>query len=148
MNRKLLFGLTLLSLLALRGAWADCTFEVQVGDGISYDTTEMEAEASCESVSVTITHTGNLPKIAMGHNWVLTRPEDFQAVAPAGMASGPDGDYVPAGDARIIANTKLVGGGESDTVEFTLEGLAPGEYTYFCSFPGHWTVMKGTFRII
>jgi len=129
-------------------ALADCAFEIEVGDGLSYSETSMEAESSCGTVSVTITHTGQMPKIAMGHNWVLTRPDDFQGVAPAGMASGPDGDYVPAGDERIIANTKLVGGGETDTVEFSVEGLAPGEYTYFCSFPGHWTVMKGTFTIL
>lgn len=139
--------LLLIGLVSASTALADCDFELEVGDGLTYSTSNMEAEASCGKVAVTITHTGQMPRIAMGHNWVLTRPEDFQGVAPAGMAAGPEGDYVPAGDSRIIANTRLVGGGETDTVEFSLQGLAPGDYTYFCSFPGHWTVMKGTFTI-
>lgn len=125
-----------------------CAFEVTVGDSLAYEVSELEAPADCTDVRVTITHTGSLPKQAMGHNWVLTRPEDFQAVAPLGMAAGVDGDYVPAGDDRIIAHTSLVGGGETDTVEFSLEALDPGEYTFYCSFPGHWSVMKGTFRVL
>lgn len=129
-------------------AHAACVFEIEAGDGLTYSTLSMEADVSCGTVAVTIRHTGQMPKIAMGHNWVLTRLDDYLSVAPAGMASGPEGDYVPAGDARVIANTRLVGGGETDTVEFSLEGLAPGEYVYFCSFPGHWTVMKGTFTIL
>lgn len=126
---------------------AACEFDVEVGDGLSYSTTSIAPDASCDTVTVTIRHTGNLPAAAMGHNWVLTRPEDFQAVANAGMSAGLDGDYVPAGDERVIANTEIVGGGESDTIEFSIADLDAGEYTFFCSFPGHWSVMKGTFTV-
>lgn len=140
--------LALLATVAAPLAQADCAFELEVGDGISYPVSEMEAEKSCDTVSVTIVHTGNLPKVAMGHNWVLTRPEDFQAVAPLGMSAGVAGDYVPADEPRILANTALVGGGESDTVEFSVSDMETGEYTFYCSFPGHWSNMKGTFRLL
>ena len=42
---------------------------------------------------------------------------------------------------EVIVHTKMLGGGESDTITF----IAPenGFYTYICSFPGHWGLMKG-----
>ncbi|MEE2892740.1 MAG: azurin [Pseudomonadota bacterium] len=147
MIKKSLVAIAVLLLFAARGAYADCSFQIDVADSLGFPVSAMTAESSCGTVSVTLTHTGSLPKQAMGHNWVLTRSADFQAVAPAGMSAGVAGNYVPAGDARVIANTKLIGGGESDTVEFSLDGLAPGDYTFYCSFPGHWSAMKGTFTI-
>jgi azurin len=135
------------AVLASPAGWAACSLEIGVGDNLAYDTTELEAEKSCETVELTITHGGNLPKVAMGHNWVLVRPGDFQAVAPLGISAGVEGDYVPD-DERVIANTPLVGGGESATIEFSVTELEAGEYTFFCSFPGHYSVMKGTFRLL
>ena len=41
----------------------------------------------------------------------------------------------------VLANTKVVGGGEKDTIEFTAP--APGTYDYICTFPGHYAIMKG-----
>jgi azurin len=55
---------------------------------------------------------------------------------------------MPAGDPRIIAATELIGGGEQTTVTFDLSGLEPGgDYTFFCTFPGHFVLMNGKFII-
>ena len=44
----------------------------------------------------------------------------------------------------LIAHTKIVGGGESTTATFPGSALkAGGDYAFFCSFPGHWAIMKG-----
>ena len=51
------------------------------------------------------------------------------------------------GDARVLAFTEVIGGGESNSVTFDLAALTDSESTYFCSFPGHWTVMKGVLKI-
>ena len=51
-------------------------------------------------------------------------------------------DYIPADTKDIIAHTKLLSGGESDTIEFPAP--AKGTYEYLCSFPGHVGFMKGT----
>jgi azurin len=77
-----------------------------------------------------------------GHNWVLTATADYQAVAAAGQAAGPP-NYVPAGDARVLAATNVVGGGQETSVKFDLSKLTAGDYTYFCSFPGHFVLMNG-----
>ena len=53
-----------------------------------------------------------------------------------------DTDYIPAElKGSVIAHTKTLGGGESDSIEFAAP--APGTYDYICSFPGHSSLMKG-----
>ncbi|MNF19483.1 Azurin [compost metagenome] len=53
------------------------------------------------------------------------------------------------GDARVIAHTKVIGGGEKDSVTFDVSKLAAGTaYTYFCSFPGHFAMMKGSLKLV
>ncbi|MCY1552809.1 Azurin [compost metagenome] len=65
------------------------------------------------------------------------------------MTAGLDKDYLKADDARIIAHTKMIGGGESDSVTFEVSKLAAGEsYEFFCSFPGHVSMMKGTLALV
>ncbi|MCP4237751.1 MAG: azurin, partial [Aestuariibacter sp.] len=44
--------------------------------------------------------------------------------------------------------TKIIGGGEQDTVTFDMSKLSSAEdYTFFCSFPGHFAIMKGSFIV-
>jgi azurin len=83
----------------------------------------------------------------MGHNWVLASTADWQAVAQAGQAAGPP-NFVPADDARVLAATDVIGGGEETTITIDISGLeAGGDYTYFCSFPGHFVLMNGKFIV-
>ena len=95
------------------------------------------------TVKLTLTHTGKQPKAVMGHNFVLlAKGTDYDAFTKAAIAA-KDSDHIP-GDMKssILAHTKLIGGGETDTIEFA----APekGEYQFLCSFPGHNALMKGT----
>lgn len=125
----------------------DCTLGIEVGDNIAYSSDTLSAPSSCSEVTVAITHTGQLPAMAMGHNWVLVPEDALQSIAQAGAAAGADANYVPDDD-RIIAATAIVGGGESDSVRFSLDALEEGvTYRYVCTFPGHWAVMQGTFTV-
>lgn len=137
----------LLSILA-GPAVAACEFEVEVGDSLQYNVAEMTADKSCELIKVTIKHTGNLPAIAMGHNWVLSRAGDLSGIAADGISAGIDNNYVKPDDDRVFAATKIVGGGESDTIEFSTSTLNGDEFVFFCSFPGHSSIMKGTFKLV
>lgn len=126
----------------------DCQVEISANDVMQYSTDELSVPSSCKEVTVTLTHTGTAAKSAMGHNWVLAKSDDFQGVASDSMSAGLDNNYVPAGDARVLASTKVIGGGEKTSVTFSLEGLSSKqEYMFFCTFPGHWAMMKGTFKI-
>jgi azurin len=57
-------------------------------------------------------------------------------------------NYLKAGDARVLAATKLLGGGESDSATIDVAKLKAGDaYTFFCSFPGHAALMKGALQL-
>jgi azurin len=114
---------------------------------MQYNLKEMSVPATCKEVTVTLNHTGKMPVTAMGHNWALANTADYQAVATAGMSAGADNNYLPKDDPRVLAHTKLVGGGESTSVTFKTDGLAGKDLTFFCSFPGHFAMMKGTFKV-
>jgi len=138
-----------LALVLIAGpAWAaGCEQVVKSNDAMQYDVKEITVPKSCKKFTVKLEHTGKLPKAAMGHNWVLTKDADFQAMTKAGAAAGIARDYVPD-DIRIVAHTKLLGGGESTTITFDVSKLAAGtSYAYFCSFPGHWAMMKGALKL-
>jgi azurin len=121
-----------------------CSVTISGDDTMKFDKNQIAIAADCTEVQLTLKHTGKLPVTAMGHNWVLTQTSDFEAVAKAGASAGPQANYLPKNDARIIAHTKLIGGGETTSITFPTSKLKKGgDYTFFCSFPGHWTVMKG-----
>ena len=80
-----------------------------------------------------------------GRDVVIAGADTYQAVAQDGMGAGLAGNYVKAGDARVIASTKVVGGGESATTSFPGSALkAGGTYRFFCTAPGHLPLMTGS----
>lgn len=123
---------------------AECAVTVDSTDQMSYNTKEIVIDKSCKTFTVNLTHSGNLPKNVMGHNWVLSKTADMAGVATDGMAAGLDKNYLKDGDTRIIAHTKIIGAGEKDSVTFDVSKLNPAEsYEFFCTFPGHNSMMKG-----
>ena len=79
------------------------------------------------------------------HNWVLVNPGKADEVGQAAMAAGPDKAYIP--DSKdVLAHTKLLNGGDKDTIEFTAPVQA-GDYPYICTFPGHYMMMKGVLSV-
>lgn len=141
-----LLGLGLM--FASQASANDCELAISANDAMQFDTKELSVPASCKEVTLTLTHAGALPKAAMGHNWVLTKAADMSAVANEGMAAGAEAAYVKADDTRVIAHTGLVGGGESTSVTFSTAGMSATEaYQFFCSFPGHWAIMQGSFKL-
>ena len=141
---------TLFATLALAGfamcgtaGAQECSQTIEGNDQIQFNLAEIRVSASCGEVTITLRHTGQLPANAMGHNWVLTATSDFNAVAQAGATAGAP-NYLPAGDSRVLAATDIIGGGAETSVTFDISGLtAGGDYTYFCSFPGHYVLMNG-----
>lgn len=118
---------------------------IKGSDAMQFDVKEVKVKAG-QKVKLTLTHSGKLAKTAMGHNFVLLKTGTDIASFASKAAAARETEYIPKSEeASIIAHTKLVGGGESDTIEFT----APkkGTYTYICSFPGHYALMKGTFIV-
>ena len=149
---KFVRSLACLSLLvagsAAFGADKVCQVEIGGGDNMQFDKKEISVAADCTEVEVTLKHTGKLPAQAMGHNWVLTRTADLAATAADGIGAGFANDHVKKGDTRVLAHTKIIGGGQTTSVKFPTSLLKKGEaYSFFCSFPGHSSIMKGAFKI-
>jgi len=144
MMKHFVVAIGLLLAADLAQAAKTCTLNIEGNDLMKFNVTEMKVAADCTEVEVVLKHTGKLPVATMGHNWVLTKTADVTPVANAGVTAGLAKDYLPAGDARIIAHTKMVGGGESTSVKFPTSKLTKGgDYSFFCSFPGHYGLMKG-----
>jgi len=124
-----------------------CKLAITGSDLMQYDKKELVVAADCTSVELTLTHGGKLPKEAMGHNWVLVNTPDLSAVANAGMSAGIANSYLVAGDKKVLASTKVIGGGASTTVTFATSILKKGgDYSYLCTFPGHNSLMRGVLK--
>ena len=138
-------AVSLLTLASASVFAAECSVTVDSTDQMSFNTKAIEIDKSCKTFTVELTHSGSLPKNVMGHNWVLSKEADMQPIATDGLAAGIDKNYLKEGDARIIAHTKIIVSVEKDSVTFDVSKLAAGtDYAFFCSFPGHISMMKGT----
>ena len=80
----------------------------------------------------------------MWHNFVhLKNDVDVDDFSQKWMIA-KENEYITDGDDTIVY-TKMLGGGESDSVSFTVE--EKGTYIYICTFPGHYQIMRGEFII-
>lgn len=148
MNLTRLAVLAGLSLASLPAFAASCDITVGSTDTMQYSLREITVPKSCKRFEVTLNHTGRLPITAMGHNWVLSKAADAAGVASDGIPAGPGNQYVKPGDPRVLAFTKLIGGGDATSVKFDVARLAPGEtYSFFCTFPGHSNIMRGSLKL-
>ncbi|WP_029035656.1 azurin [Salinimicrobium terrae] len=118
------------------------TIVINSNDQMRFDTNEIKVKAG-EKIKLTLNHTGKMAKNVMGHNFVLlTKGTDVNKFGRAAMDE-KENEYIPS--TGVIAHTKLIGGGESTTIEFTAP--AKGTYDFVCSFPGHYSIMKGKFIV-
>ncbi|WP_242202772.1 azurin [Aestuariivivens insulae] len=114
-------------------------------DLMKFDKSEIKVKAG-KKVKLTLRHVGKLDKNVMGHNFVLLKKGVDLTAFAIKSATAKDTDYIPSGEeGNIIAHTKLVGGGETTSIEF--DAPEPGTYEFLCSFPGHYAMMKGKFIV-
>ena len=124
---------------------ADCATEIEANDAMQYNVNAISVPASCTDFKITLKHVGKMPVAAMGHNVVITKFADMQSVAGDGMKAGLADNYVKPGDERVIAHSTVIGGGETTSVSFPVSKIqSDGRYEFFCSFPGHAALMKGS----
>ena len=112
-------------------------------DTMQFDKREFTVKSG-EKVELEFKNIGKLPKIAMGHNLVILKQgisslKFGQKVMSLGASAS---NVLPEGSMEdVIAATKLLGPGESETISFTAP--EPGDYQFVCSFPGHFAMMRG-----
>ena len=86
----------------------------------------------------------------MQHNIVICKPGMAEKVGKAAdkMAQDPksvEKHYVPQMP-EVLVSSILVNSGESYTMEF-MAPTQPGDYPFVCTFPGHWSIMRGVMRV-
>lgn len=113
---------------------------INADDKMKFDLTAFEVKPG-QKVTVTFKNVGTTPKFSMGHNFVLLDHSvnlgNVQTFLDKASTEASH-DYVPPGAKEVLAASKLLGPGETDTVTFTAP-FVPGEYLYLCSFPGHYS---------
>jgi azurin len=121
--------------------------ELSADDRMVYSKTSFEV-VSGDKVSLVFKNTSAKGEKSMKHNVVLLKPGttviQFAAKCNAAAATG----YVPTdkdSKAQMVGNTRLIGGGETATLNFVAG--EPGEYHYFCSSPGHFDKMTGKITV-
>ncbi|HEY0859834.1 MAG TPA: azurin [Pseudoxanthomonas sp.] len=147
MARCLSPWLALLALLPFSAATLarNCAVTVEATDMMTFNLNTIRVPGDCAQLRVTLKHVGRMPAQAMGHNWVLTEARHHRDVGLAGGRMKLADDCLPRNDARVIAHTPVIGVGQTAEVVFATTRLRRGgTYTFFCSFPGHWNMMKGT----
>lgn len=126
---------------------AEGVAQVRIGstDQMQYTVREFTV-APGQEVELTLVHEGRLAAQVMGHNVVILRQgENHMAFGTEVMVQGGsmDNDYLPEGmRSRVLAWTRMIGGGETDTIRFTAPE-EPGDYPFLCTFPGHFGAMNG-----
>jgi azurin len=118
----------------------EVTIKPDSANPLAYDTKTISAKAG-QKVKLTFNNTH--PTLPQPHNFVLGKlgvdKGKMLNIAMAAMTLVDKG-YIPE-SADILANTKLLQPGQSETIEFTLP--TAGEYNYICTFPGHGAIMNG-----
>lgn len=108
-----------------------------VGEKMSYSLKQIVAKPG-EKLKVRIVSMAQTPKVVMAHNFMLLKEGTNVKAFTDAAANARATDYVPpAFKAAIVAQTGMVGPGESMEVTFTAP-TKPGKYVFLCSFAGHW----------
>jgi len=116
-------------------------------DNLKFSVELIEASPG-ETIRMTLEVVSNMPKTAMGHNIaIVDKDADVMEFVMQSM-SAKDNEYIaPALEDQVVAFTKMIGGGETSVIEFTVPE-EPGDYVFVCTFPGHYFAgMKGILRV-
>ena len=113
-------------------------------NGLSFDTTTITAKAGQK---IKLTFVNQHPIMVTPHNVVICKIGSKDKIVA--LANGMVMDFAKATAAGfipdspdVIAHTKLVDPGKSETIEFTLP--EKGEYPFLCTYVGHSLLMQGT----
>ena len=109
-------------------------------DSVDFSSKALEAPANSK-ITLTLTNKSTDKKF----NWVLSKPGKMLSVGTNGTSESEDTGYLTPGDPDVIVFTKLIKPGESDTITFNAP--PPGEYDFFCTFPGYFIRMHGILTI-
>ena len=146
---KTFFTMLFASILATSVFASNCEIKIEGSDMMKYDVAEITLDTSCEQTKISLKHAGKLPINAMGHNVVIVEEKNLSKITQQiNFSLGVEKGYLPESE-DIIFMSAMVGGGETTKLEIDMSKLDKTKnYIFFCSFPGHWALMRGKIKII
>ena len=122
---------------------------INSNDLMKYDKTTINVVKG-KPYEITLKNIGQLPKIAMGHNLIILNPGidaiNFGSNLITKHGATLQNEWKPVkADKMVLAQTKMLGPNEQDTIKVTFD--KKGVYHYLCSFPGHFGQMRGTINV-
>ncbi len=143
---------------------AACSIVVKGTDGMQYhDASDKKLEKitipkACSTFKVDLEHSGKLDMKVMGHNFIVSKEADLDGVVKVAMSKfmtgvADDKKYIPPVGSYdidgkkvevLVSSEKLLGSGQKETIIIDGKKLKKGEkYKFFCTFPGHSSMMRG-----
>jgi azurin len=114
--------------------------------GMKYDVKSIEVKVG---QTIKLTFENKHPTLPQPHNVCIGKLGSKASIVQVAMAAATMPDAMAKGfvpeTPDIIAHTKLLQPGQSETIEFKLD--AAGEYPYICTFPGHGLLMNGVINV-
>lgn len=118
---------------------------IESNDDMKYNLKTLEVNAG-DQVILTLINKGSMPKEAMGHNFtILKQGVDLEEYALAAAKAKDNGYQVKGREGDVIAHTKILGPGESESITFNAPEV--GTYKFLCTFPAHYGLMQGDFIV-
>lgn len=121
----------------------DVVIQIGTKPGLKFDIEEIKVPAGSK-VKLVFNNNDD-----MLHNLVIVNPGKGNDVGKLAMDMGLSGSqlaYVPASK-DVLFNTCLLEPETSQSIYFTAPQKT-GDYTYVCTFPGHYAVMKGIMKVV
>lgn len=121
---------------------ADVNIILGTKPGLKFDKTKIQVKAG-STVKITFNNNDD-----MLHNLVIVKPNTVDLVGQSAQNMGLDGAdkaYIPDSD-NVLYHTGLMQPESSESIYFTAL-LEKGDYTFVCTFPGHYTLMQGILRV-
>ena len=118
-----------------------------VGNQVAFEMVEITAKAGSQ-LKVVMDNIATNP--GMRHNFVLLNvgPEDMATIESIGIGAiqaGEAKEYIPDSKA-ILAFTPMADAGQRTEVVFTVP--PPGDYSYICTYLGHYIQMRGVLHSV
>ena len=130
---------------AMPASWKngpDQTFVIGTKPGLRFDLEKMDIKPGSK-IKLTFDNNDD-----MQHNFVIVKPGAVDEVGKLALNLGLDGpakQYVPKTD-KVLIHTSLLQPRTSETIYFTAPAKE-GTYPFICTYPGHYTIMKGEMKV-
>lgn len=122
---------------------SDQTLSVGTKPGLKYDVSKFQVKAGSK---IRLIFNNNDDML---HNLVIVKPKTVDKVGEAAINMGLEGaekNYVPALD-EVLFHTGLMQP-ESQEIIYFVAPSTPGDYTFVCTYPGHYTLMQGVIKVV